>query len=128
MKAGGIGLLAMLMAGCVSVRSLDGTRMSIRSDTFPDYVERVFRRQNQLADELAFDLQSTGLAPSRRLPLEQAETRLLADCAALNELAAAQRDGRSLGRLKSLRLARQTPACEAAAAAAEQAQTSGSGP
>ena len=47
--------LAHGLSAC-AVTSADGRRMSPRSDAFADYVEAVFRRQNEVSGELAFAL------------------------------------------------------------------------
>jgi hypothetical protein len=118
--------LLPLLAGCVGVRSLDGERLAVASPAFADYVEQVFRAQNRIAGELAFLLEDSELAAAARAELAEAEARLLAACAPLNRLAIARRDGEDLGRWTELRLARQAPDCEAAAASAERAAVAAS--
>ena len=109
--------LAAGLSGC-AVTAVDGTRMGLRSDSFADYVETVFRRQNEVASDLATELDSADPASARYAELDAAELDLLDACLGVNQLAARQRDGDSPGGLKALKLARQTPDCERAAAAA----------
>ena len=90
----------------------DGERLRLASADFRQYVERVFREQNRVADELAFALEAPG---AERGELGGAEQRLLEACAGVNELATARRDGRSLGVRRSTASARSVPACERAA-------------
>ena len=90
--------------------------MSLRSEEFRDYVERVFREQNRVADAVAFALEAPG-AEDR--PLEAAEQELLAACAGVNELATARRDQQRLGLRTSLRAARSVPECERATRAVD---------
>jgi len=103
----------VLLAGCVgTVMTADGRRISIRSVEFEGYVERVFREQSQIATALAFAQEvATGARYERLL---EAEDALLEACAALNELASARRDGRSLGLRDQRRMALTTPNCESA--------------
>jgi hypothetical protein len=107
------------VAGC-AVTSVDGRRMGIRSDAFADYVEAVFRRQNEAATALGFVLDGEQPGSERYRALEAAELNLLTACRGLNELASAARAGESGRGPGSLRRARQAPACEQATAAAEQ--------
>ncbi|HEX7235625.1 MAG TPA: hypothetical protein VF405_01610 [Gammaproteobacteria bacterium] len=87
----------------------DGQRLRLRSPEFRDYVERVFREQNRVADALAFALE----APNVQDPgLVDAEQELLAACAGVNELATARRDQQRLGMRASVRAARSVPDCE----------------
>lgn len=82
----------------------------MRSSAFQDYVERVFREQNRWATEL---LQAQDEAEGEDYEaLLRAEDSLLAACAGLNELAAARRDARTLGRFRQAELARSAPECE----------------
>jgi hypothetical protein len=97
------------------VPTADGQRLKLTSPQFRDYVERVFREQNRVADDLAFALE----APGSHAALAAAEQELLAACAGVNELATARRDGRELGMRRSLRAAHTVPDCERAARAAE---------
>lgn len=94
----------------------DGQRLSLRSAEFRDYVERVFREQNRVADAVAFALDT----PGPEVPeLAAAEQELLAACAGVNELATARRDQQRLSMADSLRAARSVPDCERATRAAE---------
>jgi hypothetical protein len=99
-------------AGCAAVPTADGQRLRLGSPEFRDYVERVFREQNRVADAAAFALEAPG---SQDAALAAAEQELLAACAGVNELATARRDQRRLGVRKSARAARTVPDCERAA-------------
>jgi hypothetical protein len=99
----------VLLAGCAAVSTADGDRLALQSEEFRAYVERVFREQNRVADELAFALEAPG--PTRG-ELAVAEQRLLEACAAVNELATARRDELRLGLRRSLSAARTVPHCE----------------
>ena len=107
------------VAGC-AVTSVEGRRMGVGSDAFADYVEAVFRRQNETATALGFALDGEAPGSERYRALEAAELNLLTACRALNELASAARAGESRRGPGSLRRARQAPECELAAIAAEQ--------
>jgi hypothetical protein len=107
--------LLAVPAGCASVATSDGERLSLSSDEFRAYVERVFREQNRVADEVAFALEA---ATGQRADLAAAEQRLLDACAGVNELATARRDQQRLGMRRSAAAARTVPQCEAAAHAA----------
>jgi hypothetical protein len=109
-------LIAMLAAaGCAAVTTADGRRIALTAPEFQHYVERVFRDQNRLADEVGFALEGATADGQREPPaLAAAEAALLDACAGVNELAAARRDGRRLGLRRSARAARSTPGCEAA--------------
>jgi hypothetical protein len=99
------------LAGCAAVATVDGQRLKLTSEDFRAYVERVFREQNRVADELAFALEAPG---AERGDLAAAEQRLLEACAGVNELATARRDERRLGMRRSSSAARTVPQCEAA--------------
>jgi hypothetical protein len=105
-------LLAATLAlqGCAAVPTAGGEELSLRSPEFRDYVERVFREQNRVADELAFALEA---APARAEPAA-AEQALIEACAGVNELATSRRDDRRLGLRKRLAAARSVPDCERA--------------
>lgn len=105
----------LLLGGCAAVPTADGERLRLASPEFRAYVERVFREQNRVADELAFALE----APDSGAALAAAEQRLLAACAGVNELATARRDETELGIRASVRAARTVPSCEEATRAAE---------
>jgi hypothetical protein len=109
--------LLLGLCGC-AVTSFDGTRMALKSDAFADYVESVFRRQNEVASALALELENGDPDSDRYRDLDAAELGLLEACVGINELAARQRDGEPLGGLKALKRARQAPACERATEAA----------
>ena len=103
--------LLVLVSGCAAVSTADGERLSLRSEEFRAYVDRVFREQNRVADELAFALEA---ADGARNELAVAEQRLLDACAGVNELATARRDEVGLGVRRSLGAARSVPECEKA--------------
>ena len=88
--------------------------MPARSETFAAYVEEVFRRQNEVATELALALEREPPETERFALLEAAELALLTECGGLNEMARAQRDGEQPGGLGALKRARQAPDCERA--------------
>jgi hypothetical protein len=111
-------LCGLALAGCASVSTADGHRLELSSEEFRAYVERVFREQNRVADELAFALEGP---TARREGLAAAEQRLLDSCASVNELATARRDEVRLGLRRSLRAARSVPQCEAATREATEA-------
>jgi hypothetical protein len=108
------------LGGC-AVTAANGTRMGLKSDEFADYVESVFRRQNEVASALALELESEDTASERYERLDAAELELLDACVGINELAARQRDGEPLGGFKALKRARQAPECERSTANAAAA-------
>lgn len=112
--------LALACAGC-AVTSADGRRLRPGSDAFADYVEAVFRRQNEIATALSLALDTETVDTPRYLRLEDAEIALQTACSQLNAMALAQRDGRDPGGLGALRRARSAPDCELAAASASAA-------
>lgn len=95
--------------------------MPLNSDRFADYVEAIFRRQNQVSTDLAVEIDAERIDSSRYSVLETVERQLLAACRGLNELATAQRDGEPVGGLGGLNRARGAPDCERATAAAAAA-------
>ena len=102
--------------GCAAVPTADGQRLRLGSAEFRDYVERVFREQNRVADAVAFALE----APNVKDPgLADAEQELLTACAGVNELATARRDQRRLGMRASVGAARSVPDCERATRAVD---------
>jgi hypothetical protein len=98
-------------SGCAAVPTADGQRLRLGSAEFREYVERVFREQNRVADAAAFALEAPG---SPDAELAAAEQALLAACSGVNELATARRDQQRLGMRKSARAARSVPNCERA--------------
>jgi hypothetical protein len=106
--AAGCALLGL--SACAAVPTADGERLRLGSAEFRDYVERVFREQNRVADAVAFALEE----PGEHLALAAAEQELLAACAGVNELATARRDERRLGMRNGVRLARTVADCERA--------------
>ena len=109
-------LLLLCSSGCASVRTVDGQNLRLGSDEFRDYVERVFREQNRVADAIAFALETP---EAQDAELATSEQDLLAACAGVNELATARRDQRRLGLRSSVRAAKSVPNCERAARAAD---------
>lgn len=117
----GLGIVLVLGTTGCAVRSLDGERLPVRSEAFADYVETVFRRQNEVATELAFAFDDLDPGSELYARLENAESALLDACRGLNQIAQRRRDGDPLGGLGALSRARQAPACERATLAAEAA-------
>jgi hypothetical protein len=109
-------VLLLVLSGCAAVPTADGQRLSLRSAEFREYVERVFREQNRVADAVAFALDA---AEPEAPELAAAEQQLLAACAGVNELATARRDRQRMAMGDSLRAARSVPDCERATRAAE---------
>jgi hypothetical protein len=110
-------------AGCAGViTTASGQRLAITSPEFRDYVEQVFRRQNQTVTDLAFALEDAPPGDSTSsVALASAESTLLDACAGLNQLATARRDQQRLGPRRQAEAARQAPRCEAATAKARVA-------
>ena len=108
--------LVLILSGCAAVPTADGQRLSLRSVEFREYVERVFREQNRVADAVAFALDAPGEQDAQ---LAAAEQELLVACAGVNELATARRDQQRLGMRSSVRAARSVPDCERATRAAD---------
>ncbi|HUF72774.1 MAG TPA: hypothetical protein VMR74_07750 [Gammaproteobacteria bacterium] len=106
-------VIVVLAAGC-AVTTVDGERLRVRSDAFPDYVESVFRRQNEIATALALAIDDETPGSGRYAALEAAELELLTACRGLNELAEASRDGEGPRGLAALQRARLAPDCERA--------------
>lgn len=119
-------VVAALIGGC-AVTSYDGRRIGVASPAFAEYVESVFRRQNEVATSLGFALDGEEPGSERYRALEAAELNLLVACQGLNELASAARADESGRGPGSLRRARQAPDCERATAAAEQILGAGPG-
>jgi hypothetical protein len=115
-----VSVAALGLGGC-AVTAANGTRMGLKSDEFADYVESVFRRQNEIASELALEIESEDPDSERYGVLDAAELELLNACVGINELAARQRDGDPLGGFKALKRARQAPECERSTANAAAA-------
>jgi len=107
---------ALLCLTACAVQTQDGVRLAVTSSEFPDYVERVFREQNRVADELAFALEDDTSAR-----LDGVEENLLAACRRLNELATTRRDNVEISLRRRLAAARSAPACERATTSAEEA-------
>jgi hypothetical protein len=88
------------------------------SDAFSNYVEAVFRRQNEIATELTLALDDEDPKSDRYVLLEDAELELLTACQGLNQLATRRRNGEAVGGAGALKRARQAPECERATASA----------
>lgn len=88
--------------------------MPLKSDDFADYVEAVFRRQNEVAAELAFAIDDEGFGTERLSLLENAESELTDACRGLNQLSEERDDGETIGGLSGLKRARSAPDCERA--------------
>ena len=117
--------LLVALTGCATVATVDGERLALTSAEFRAYVERVFREQNRVADELAFALEAPdGSAEG----LADAEQRLLDACAGINELATARRDELRLGVRGNLSAARSVPECDRTTRAVEELLGSGRAP
>jgi hypothetical protein len=116
-RAAALALASALLVGCAAVETADGTRLAFGSDDFRSYVERVFREQNRVADELAFALE--GAPQGNEADLAAAEDALLGACAGLNELATSRRDDAHLGVRRSAAAARRAPDCERATLSAQ---------
>ncbi len=109
--------VAIALSGCAAVTTADGERLALTSPEFRGYVERVFREQNRLADELAFAAEDGKGSAA----IAAAEDALLEACAGVNELATARRDEQRLGMKRSATAARSVPQCETAGRAAAAA-------
>ena len=109
------------LTGC-SVTTAGGERLRPRDPAFADYVETVFRQQNEAATALAFALDETDFDSARYRTLEATETALLDACSELNAMATARQraNGDGPGGLSALRAARTAPDCERAAVAAAE--------
>ncbi|MBN1237595.1 MAG: hypothetical protein JXB36_03790 [Gammaproteobacteria bacterium] len=112
---------ALLASGCAAVTTADGERLPVASDRFRAYAEGVFRRQNRIATDLAFELGELDPDEAAFDELAAAEDELLAQCEGLNEVAAAARDGERLATGRRLDAARKAPDCERATDAAAAA-------
>ena len=109
-------LAVACLSGCSAVPTADGETLRLTSAEFREYVERVFREQNRVADAIAFALEAPG---SPRADLAAAEQELLAACEGVNELATARRDQRRLGLRARAHAAGTVPDCERATRAAD---------
>ena len=125
-RAAALAAVSATLFGCAAVTTADGTRLVFGSDDFRAYVERVFRDQNRVADELAFALERASAAD--QVELGVAEDELIAACAGLNEIATSRRDDQDLGVRRSAEAARRAPDCERATIAAQSALADRAGP
>jgi hypothetical protein len=121
----GTGLMILAAAaglgGCAGVVTQDGQRLGLTSPDFRAYVERVFRRQNQVATDVELALEDVPAGGTEPAGLAAADERLQSACAGVNELATARRDGVKLGLRHQLRAAKTVPQCERAAETAADA-------
>ena len=108
LRATALFVATAILAGC-AVLTADGQRLTLTSSEFRAYVERVFREQNRMADQFAFALEGVPDVPAG---VTAAEQSLLDACAAVNELATARRDERSLSLRQRSTAARSVPMCE----------------
>ena len=114
-----VSAVAFVLGGCATITTAGGDVLGVGSVEFRDYVEQTFREQNRWADELLRAQEASD--GERHAILLDVEDALLSACAGLNELALAQRDGRSIGRLRQAQLARTAPDCEASTIRAREA-------
>ena len=119
-RALGIGL-GLLLAGCATVQTADGTRVAPGSVEFRAYAEQVFRRHNRVLDRLMFALPEIAATDTARYArAADAEIEMLVACRRLNEVASRTRDGRPPGWLRRIRAARSVAACDRATRATER--------
>ena len=111
-------LAIALPAGACTVVTGDGVRLRAGSDAFADYVESVFREQNEVLSALSFALDAESLDSDRYIALEAAEADVLEHCDGLNVIATARQRGERSGGLGALAAARRAPDCERAAQSA----------
>jgi len=110
---------SLAVGACAAVTGADGVRMRPGTDAFAEYVESVFRLQNETLSALAFALDGEEFGTSRYQALEDAEAWLLDSCEGLNALASARQRGERAGGPGALKTARRAPECERAAQSAE---------
>ena len=109
----------ILLAACAgTVTTRDGRALRLSSPAFREYVEQVFREQNQVVTALAFA--QADASGSRFDTLIELEDELLAACAELNALAVARRDDVVLGLRQQARMAATAPDCESTTARSRQ--------
>ena len=119
-KTLGIGL-GLLVAGCATIQTADGTRVALGSAEFKAYAEQVFRHHNRVLDRLMFALPELATTDaSRYARAADAEIDMLAACRRLNEVASRTRDGRPPGWLRRIRAARSVVACDRATRVTER--------
>lgn len=103
--------IVSLACGACAVVTGDGTRLRPGSDAFADYVESVFRQQNEVLSALAFALDAADPDSATYVVLEEAEAEVLELCDGLNALATARQRGERVGGLGALGTARRAPEC-----------------
>lgn len=106
-------VIVTCLTGC-AITSVDGDRMRLKSDRFADYVETVFRRQNEISIEMASEIDDEGLTSARYSMLDTLDRQLLVACRGMNELARAKRNAEPVRGLGGLKRARGAPDCERA--------------
>jgi hypothetical protein len=116
-----VAVAALAAGGCAAVRTQDGERLALTSPDFRAYVERVFRRQNQVATDVELALEDLPAGEPSAKTLQAADDGLQSACAGVNELATARRDAVKLGLRRQAAAARTVPQCEAAAQSAAAA-------
>ncbi len=86
----------LMLGACVSVQQPlpDGSTRTLRGDAIAAYAGDVFLRQNQLSSMLMAMMVELDHSPALE-PLEQAMLSMEQQCAPLNRLAVAMRDGTS---------------------------------
>jgi len=110
----------LCLAACVPlVETQDGRHLRATSPAFKDYVERVFRQQNNLSWALVEALETVS-DPDKRQKLNQLESQLRRACEPVNRLASARRRGTASSRAEQLALVRTLPQCEASSQEARQ--------
>jgi hypothetical protein len=117
-------LAACGVAGCVSAHRVlpDGTTERVPRDELRAHAEGVFKRHNAVSTSYLARLDALEAAdPAAYAALADLESHMYAACAPIDDLAIAYRDGKRVGLLDKLRLARALDACAAATTAAEAA-------
>jgi hypothetical protein len=118
-------VILSIACGACAVVIGDGTRLRPGSDAFADYVESVFRQQNEVLSALAFALDAEEPDSTRYVALEQSEAEVLEHCEGLNALATARQRGERVGGLSALGTARRAPECARVAETARALLDSG---
>lgn len=108
----------LLLTACssVQVRYPDGTTEYQERAAFEQYVERVFRYQNRVVNDLIVAgslLDDVSLDSD--VALVRAEAELAAACRTLNEVVSATLEGRDISLFKRLSLTESVPRCETSA-------------
>lgn len=77
----------LIACTAITTKTPDGLEVTRSRDEFEQYVESVFRRQNQASLEVGQMLDDAVASPRERLALETAEQKMLVACDALNQVA-----------------------------------------